>query len=139
MNKVCRLAPEVSHLLFADAFFLFCWATTDECIRLKKVLDDYERALGQAINYSKLGIYFSKNVGDDVKGHIATILGVRSTLNIGRYLGLPSLVGRNKRKPFVILKIVYGRNFRIGEDVNCQRLIKKSLLNQLPNLFLLFA
>lgn len=57
---MCRFAPEVSHLLFVDDCLLFCKSTTVEYSQLKNVLDDYELALGEAINYVKSGIFFQQ-------------------------------------------------------------------------------
>lgn len=50
--------PSISHLMFADDSVLFCRATEGECIRLKMILDMYEHASGQVINYQKSGIFF---------------------------------------------------------------------------------
>ena len=40
---VCRGAPRVSYLLFADDSIIFCRASIVECERVLKVLEDYER------------------------------------------------------------------------------------------------
>ncbi|MCI23418.1 RNA-directed DNA polymerase (Reverse transcriptase), partial [Trifolium medium] len=48
--KICRGAPMVSHLLFADDCFLFCRASIDEANHLLKILKTYEDASGQQIN-----------------------------------------------------------------------------------------
>lgn len=61
-SKVSLAAPAVSHLLFADDCLLFCRGTRAECHTLKTLLDDYEMASAQAINYSKSRVYFSKNI-----------------------------------------------------------------------------
>nr|KYP39961.1 hypothetical protein KK1_038699 [Cajanus cajan]KYP39965.1 hypothetical protein KK1_038703 [Cajanus cajan] len=50
---ICRGAPQVSHLLFADDCFLFCKATELECTTLRTILQQYESASGQAINLKK--------------------------------------------------------------------------------------
>ena len=41
--SVCRGAPRISHLLFADDSIVFCRATVEESNRVMKVLEDYER------------------------------------------------------------------------------------------------
>lgn len=63
----------------------------------KEVLDDYASASGQTINFDKSSIWFNRNVNDDIKYLIGNILGVRKYETFSIYLGLPSLVGRNKR------------------------------------------
>lgn len=61
-SRVCRGAPSVTHLFFADNSLLFCKANVEECTTLKTALNLYERASGQAINYGMSGIFFSTNV-----------------------------------------------------------------------------
>jgi hypothetical protein len=51
--KVCRNAPIVSHLLFADDCFLFCRADSVEATILKNILITYAEASGQLVNFQK--------------------------------------------------------------------------------------
>ncbi|PNX60847.1 ribonuclease H, partial [Trifolium pratense] len=44
--KICRNAPVISHLLFADDCFLFFKATINEATVLKNILSVYEAASG---------------------------------------------------------------------------------------------
>jgi hypothetical protein len=67
---------------------------------VKHLLQQYEIASGQAINFAKYGIYFNKNIRGEYKSHISNILEVHNHLNHERYLGLPSLIGRNKKGCF---------------------------------------
>ncbi|CBI18702.3 unnamed protein product, partial [Vitis vinifera] len=60
----------------------------------------YESNSGQAINFQKSGIFFSRNVSSLDRDFISNILGVSTPLNTGRYLGLPSLIGKSKRAVF---------------------------------------
>ena len=55
--QVCRGAPVVSHLLFADDCFLFCRANVVEAQRLLTILNTYEVASGQEINLSKSEVF----------------------------------------------------------------------------------
>lgn len=67
---------------------------------LKICLNLYERASGQAINFSKSEIFFSPNVGNGLKHELKSLMGISNPLNTGKYLGLPSLIGRGKLKLF---------------------------------------
>jgi len=51
ITRICRGSPSITHLLFADDSFLFCKATISEVTTLKNILDTYETASSQAINY----------------------------------------------------------------------------------------
>ena len=63
-----------------------------------RILMVYERELGEAINFQKSDIFFSRNVSTNSRDLVTSILGVQSHLNIGRYLGLSSLIGKSKRE-----------------------------------------
>jgi hypothetical protein len=47
---MCRQAPGISHLLFADDTLLFLKASEDQALRIKEVLQVYERGTGQLVN-----------------------------------------------------------------------------------------
>ncbi|GAU45948.1 hypothetical protein TSUD_238520 [Trifolium subterraneum] len=53
--RICRGAPEVSHLLFADDCFLFCRANVAEVNELMRILHTYETASGGGLG---VGIIF---------------------------------------------------------------------------------
>jgi len=71
---------------------------------MKNILSTYELAFGQAINLPKSEIYCSRNVPDDLKAHITDILGIQVVLGTGKYLGLPSMIGRDRKATFVYIK-----------------------------------
>ncbi|KAJ0097104.1 hypothetical protein Patl1_28743 [Pistacia atlantica] len=78
--------------------------------RLFKLLDTYEKSSGQRLNKEKNLIFFSKNTRDDVKQQIIQVAGVKSSHPYDRYLGLPTLIGRNRTRGFKhILERVRGK------------------------------
>ncbi|XP_074278031.1 uncharacterized protein LOC141601635 [Silene latifolia] len=58
--RVCRGAPRISHLFFADDSILIARANMRECSTVAKIISTYERASGQKNNYSKSEVVFSK-------------------------------------------------------------------------------
>lgn len=105
--KGCQVhaqAPAVTHLLFADDSFLFCKTIVEEAEEIKSILRRYEMQSGHAINFQKSGIMFSSNIRVDKQQEIKNLLGVHNDLSEGKYLGLPSLVGKARKKVFQFLK-----------------------------------
>lgn len=60
--KICRNAPVVSHMLFADDSYVYCKADTMEATHLFSLLEQYENASGQKVNKEKSSIFYSANV-----------------------------------------------------------------------------
>ena len=103
-TRICCTALSVSHLLFAYDSFLFSKATISEAQCLKDILYSYEQASGQAINFIKSAISFSANTSQESISSIIACLGVSEAIGSGKYMGLPSMVGRSKKAIFSYLK-----------------------------------
>lgn len=71
---------------------------------LKSILQEYESYSGQCVNYEKSIVFFSTNTSKGDRSIVSRILRVRALANPERYLGLPNMVGRNKKKVFQLLK-----------------------------------
>lgn len=93
-----------SYYLLMTVFFLFFKANSEESHDVKYILNEYEHQSGQAVNFNKLRIFFSCNVRRDKQYEISNIPGVHNELKDSKYLGLPSLIGRSKKKVFSFVK-----------------------------------
>ena len=98
--RASRSGPEISHLLFADDSLLFARATRQECITIVDILNNYEAASGQKINYEKSEVSFSRGVSIEQKAYLISILNMRQVEKHEKYLGIPSISGRSKKLVF---------------------------------------
>jgi hypothetical protein len=74
--KICRRAPGVSHLLFADDSLLFFKAHVDQANRVKEVLQAYASSTGQLVNPGKCSIMFGESCPQEVQ------IAIKETLEI---------------------------------------------------------
>ena len=98
--SVCRQAPLVSHLLFADDCIVFCNASTEEGLRATKILEDYEKESRQKLNKEKTSLFFRENTNVEVKEKVKDMFGAQIIHQYEKYLGLPPFVGKGKKKAF---------------------------------------
>lgn len=64
----------------------------------------YEAASRQTISLFKSEIYYSRNVPDALRIAITNIMGVQAVSGTGKYLDLPSMVGRDRNVVFAYIK-----------------------------------
>jgi hypothetical protein len=74
--RVCRNAPSVFYLLFADDSLILMKANMINATSLRQVLDQYCASLGQFVSESKCSIFFSPNVEVEVRSHISAELNI---------------------------------------------------------------
>lgn len=102
--QICRRAPCISNLLFANDSLIFCRANQEEVQVITDTLKLYAEASGQCINFEKSFAYFSSNTSEGQRQQIKQALGVREVDRFDSYLGLPTLIGRSKYQTFSYLK-----------------------------------
>ena len=101
-----RTGPIVSHLFFVDDSLLFAKATRKNCITISYIIQDYALASGQVINFDKSAICVSRSVPRTKGLCLAIIVGVQQINCHEKYLGLPSMAGKNKRQLFDSITLV---------------------------------
>lgn len=102
--RICRGAPRVSHLFFADDSILFTKASVQEYSMVADIISKYERASGQNVNLSKTEVVFSRDVDVDCRNPVVGVLGVEEVDKQEKYLGLPTVIGRSKKVTFACIK-----------------------------------
>lgn len=90
--------------MFADDCFLLFRASQRECDALKEILSKYKATSGQAVHMEKSKNFFSGNVDCDVRDSLSQSFGVGEVLGAGKYLGLHSIVNRNRKVMFNYIK-----------------------------------
>ncbi|XP_048499407.1 putative ribonuclease H protein At1g65750 isoform X2 [Beta vulgaris subsp. vulgaris] len=92
---VCRSARSKS-----DDSLLFSRASRQECTIIVDILNHYELASGQKINYDKSEVSFSRGVSIEQREELKNILNMRQVDRHEKYLGIPSISGRSKKAVF---------------------------------------
>ncbi|KAL0006567.1 hypothetical protein SO802_008069 [Lithocarpus litseifolius] len=102
--SICRDAPKITNLLFADDSLIFCRNSPAEIQTIREILQVYANASGQCINLEKSSVFFSSNTTGRQKQEALEILGVKEVSRFDSYLGLPTLIGRAKYHTFSFIK-----------------------------------
>ena len=95
---------QISHLFFVDDTLLFCRAEIREVQTSQNLLQKYELALGQKINIGKTTLFFGNSIFLLSKNAITNLLGVPKIKEYEHYLGLPAVVGKNRRASLNYIK-----------------------------------
>ena len=97
----------------------------EECDALQRVLNVYEGASGQQLNRAKSSLFFSSNTPINIQEIIKERFGAQVIKHHEKYLGLPLLVGRNKKNTFNSIKEKLRKSLLDGKRSYCLRRGKK--------------
>ncbi|CAN1163380.1 Putative ribonuclease H protein At1g65750 [Linum perenne] len=123
-------------MFFADDLVFFGYANSQQATFINEVLEKFSLISGQEISRDKLRVYFSKNTGRSVSRRICELLDIQATQNLGRYLGVPIIHGKNSKDLYQY--IIDRMEQRLaGWKVNSLTMagrvaLAKSVLNTLP-------
>jgi len=125
---------------FADDSIIFCRASIKNCDPLQHVLNVYELGSGQQLNRAKTSLYFSSNTAHEVQEEIKSRFGAQVIKQHEKYLGLPSLVGKNRKNSFKEIKDKLARklagwNEKLLSKVGKEILIK-AMAQAIPTYFM---
>ena len=122
--KVCRSAPGISHLLFADDTLLFFKAEVDQAVRVQQVINSYAQGTGQLVNLDKCSLMFAESCPADAQEGIKVALQVTQVEFEPKYLGLPTPEGRMTRGKFQSIQekmvkriVLWGEGSQGGKEV----------------------
>ncbi|XP_030478322.2 uncharacterized protein LOC115695396 [Cannabis sativa] len=98
--QICRGAPPLSHLLFADDSMVFSPVHPQASASLNGILDLYNKATGQLVNREKSSILFSPNTSAESQNQFRQDLHLMGEGFISKYLGAPHCVARVSNSMF---------------------------------------
>ena len=111
MKELCRVILFVrgdqkflTCFFFVNDSFLFCRAKIEEINTTQNILKVYEKASGQQINTNKTTLFFSNSMTETTTNAIKDLLGVSEIKQYEKYLGLPTVVGKNRRASLNYIK-----------------------------------
>ena len=96
---------------------------------MASVLEVHEKESRQKLNREKTLLFFSKNAKEDIQNFVNDTFGAQIVKQHEKYLGLPPMVGRGKKKAFNRIKAQVGRKItgwkgRLLSNVGMEILIK---------------
>ncbi|KAL8525380.1 hypothetical protein ACS0TY_014852 [Phlomoides rotata] len=140
-TTICRGAPPVSHLFFADDSIIFGRANKREVSRLKSILNVYEKASGQVVNLGKSDICFSGGVPSARQDVLASLLGVNRVDQHQVYLGILTHMGRSKTAVFNSLAVRVEKKIKDWKERTMSQAGKltllKSVIQSMPTYLML--
>ena len=133
---ICRRAPGISHLMFADDTLLFFKANNNQARVVKEVLQDYALGTGQLINPTKCSMLFSTATPVEVQNSISNTLQLVNASLEDKYLGFPTPDGRMCKGKFLSLQeriwkriMLWGENFLSSGG---KEIMLKSVIQAIP-------
>ncbi|KAL9687723.1 hypothetical protein QQ045_032130 [Rhodiola kirilowii] len=135
--RICRGAPVITHLMFADDCLLLLKARKESLDRIMRILQKYEAVAGQKVNLTKSEVVCNKNIVEHYRAQITEGMRMKLVDAHSAYLGLPVNFSNRKAALFRsveerILRKVGDWKHRFLSSAGREVLIK-SVLQSIPN------
>lgn len=122
---------------------IYCFleeATTHQAMLIKRGLEDFCRASGQKVTFSKYHLHFSPNVLEEESDKFSSIPGIPCMNNFGKYLGFHLLHNGRSNQPTKEL-ILKAHDKMAGWKQKCTSKTRKimlaaSVLNSLTTFYM---
>ncbi|GLT56367.1 hypothetical protein SLA2020_294110 [Shorea laevis] len=101
--KISRGGLELSHLFFVDDLMLFCTATQNQVDVVMDYLREFSMESRLDINLDKSKLYASQNIQRHVAASLSNACGIPLTSDLGVYLGVHILHGRQTKDTYKYL------------------------------------
>ncbi|XP_060974717.1 uncharacterized protein LOC115696753 [Cannabis sativa] len=137
--RVANGAPVISHMLFADDSYIYCRANEREASNVIRLSKMFEEASGQIVNFNKSSIFYSSNTSIVTKQRIGHLMHIKEADGTSLYLGLPSLVGRNKKAILGFIKDKLQKRIQHWEGRFLSKAGKETLLKTVAQAFPSYA
>ncbi|KAL0402832.1 UNVERIFIED_CONTAM: LINE-1 retrotransposable element O protein [Sesamum radiatum] len=126
--KVCRNAPAISHLFYADDLTIFCRADERDAEAVQRCLNFFEEWSSQVTNSRKSMIHFSENVPNRQKRIIQDILRMPECNHRVKHLGLPFCKPKSRTEAFHELLEKMSNKLSLWKSKNLSRAGKMVLI-----------
>ncbi|KAL9667532.1 hypothetical protein QQ045_001893 [Rhodiola kirilowii] len=122
--RICKGAPVVTHLMFADDCMLFLKAKSESIRWIRDMLKRYEAISGQKINYTKSEAVGSKNMPQEMCRTLEETLQVKIVDAHSSYLGLPLIFSSKKAALFRTVKRISDWKHKLLSGAGREVLVK---------------
>ena len=101
--RASRNGPQISTLAFVDDLILFGEASVDQAEIMMKCLATFCGASGSKVSVDKSKKIFSANTHIDIQDAVSRSMGMEVTMDLGKYLGVPTINGRTSKREYQFL------------------------------------
>ena len=85
------------------------------CCNVRETLDTFCELSGQKVSLAKSKVYFSPNIRQEERDEMCEVLGMSSTPNLGKYLGIPLNTLGHRHMTLILFWREYKLSFRVGK------------------------